>query len=272
MAQPENTVNNTHPQSRPGTPPAPPYSPVTPVMSHSTLFPPPPAADSLLGPSSQSMPPPSQAPVFAPEPVPISESQNPDAIALRSSLSILQMQRQQALRDIRKLDELKQAAARDPETFSRELTSGRLKSATGDIMHPHPASDDGEETVDKHEKEEDAEDAEEEDNMQVDGVTGHQSAQSEAGKLGEIPTPQNVVRMPPINWAKYHIVGESLDELHEEQRRRPSPGEPRRETSAPVPPARNPEHFVAAPYRPFVDRLEPGSTTKGGNKRKHDQT
>ena len=82
----------------------------------------------------------------------------------------------------------------------------------------------------------------------------------------EIPGSQNVVRMPPVNWAQYHIVGESLDKLHEEQRRRPVGGDvigeedlrPREGGRE-----RGEEHVIARPYDPFVDKL--GS---GGGRRK----
>jgi len=236
---------------RPGTPPRPPYSPVTPVLAPLT---PVPGAHSIvppdISPSSSARPfaaqdgvpggfsgPPRQ-PVFMaePPPVPISESENPDAIALRSAISILQLQKQQSLRDIQTLDRMKKAAAADPEGFAKELAAGNLTSSPprGGILNFTDLDDENE--------------------------SGRKGRASEFGK---IPQPQNIVRMPPINWAKYQIVGEPLDRMHEEQRRRPSPGEPRRED----PTQRAPEHFIAAPYRPLVDKLEtpgkPRGTSKG---------
>ena len=76
----------------------------------------------------------------------------------------------------------------------------------------------------------------------------------------EIPGSQNVVRMPPVNWAQYHIVGESLDKLHEEQRRRPVGGDIIGEELRPREGgrARGEEHVIARPYDPFVDKLAPG--------------
>jgi hypothetical protein len=41
-----------------------------------------------------------------------------------------------------------------------------------------------------------------------------------------LPKPQNVVRCPPINWAQYGVVGESLDKLHAEQQQAPNQGAP----------------------------------------------
>ena len=157
--------------------------------------------------------------------MPISESQNPDAIALRSALSILQIQKQQSLRDIQTLEKMKNAAVADPEGFARELVAGNLSAKeTEDFVN---LSADNEDT-------------------EKNGTEG------KGNEFGQIPTPQNVVRMPPVNWAKYQIVGEPLDKMHEEERSRPSLGEPRREDHS----QRPPEHMIASPYRPLVDRLD----------------
>lgn len=231
----------------PGTPPRPPYSPVTPVFAHldavaskeATIIPPPlslsPTSHAPAEtPAYQPPRPPAVPAVFKPEPppVPISESENPDAIALRSAISILQMQKQQSLRDIQTLDRMKEAAAADPEGFARELAAGRLRTedrgavvqfSEGDAMD---TDEDNKEGVKQ---------------AQGDGTTT-------TSKFGRIPPPQNVVRMPPINWAKYQVVGEPLDRMHEEQLHRPNLGEPRREPA--------PEHVLASPYRPLVDQLE----------------
>ncbi|KAJ5157688.1 uncharacterized protein N7482_008788 [Penicillium canariense] len=232
---------------RPGTPPRPPYSPVTPVFAQldpvastgATIIPPPLSpspkshAQSELFSGYRPPPPPATPPVFKPEPrpVPISESENPDAIALRSAISILQMQKQQSLRDIQSLDRLKEAAAADPEGFALELAAGRLR--TEDRGAVIQFSDD------------DVMDTEEE---WKEGEKKPNGDSTSASKFGRIPPPQNVVRMPPINWAKYQVMGESLDRMHQEQLRRPSSGEPRREPAA--------EHVLASPYRPLVDQLD----------------
>ncbi|KAJ5625418.1 hypothetical protein N7510_001727 [Penicillium lagena] len=237
---------------RPGTPPRPPYSPVTPVFA--PLAPVTNGEPSIIPPSSpspttrpllytgyppQPPPPPRDPPVFKPEPppVPISESENPDAIALRSALSILQLQKQQSLRDIQTLDRLKDAAAADPAGFARELAAGRLKTEDRGAVVQFSEEDD-----------------EEEKEGHAEGTQGPEYTQgsklsADESKFGRIPPPQNVVRMPPINWAKYQVVGESLDRMHNEQLHRPNPGEPRRGEAAP-------EHVLASPYRPLVDKLE----------------
>ncbi|KAF7716603.1 Uncharacterized protein PECH_004413 [Penicillium ucsense] len=242
------TVPST-PVDRPGTPPRPPYSPVTPVFAHlntvaaanATIVPPPltPSPTSHTPPNRPSNHVPSQPPgvpaVFKPEPppVPISESENPDAIALRSAISILQMQKQQTLRDIRSLDRLKEAAAADPEAFARELAGGRLRTEDRGTVIQF--------------SEDDAMDTDEE-NEQPEGFEGSQEKNGSGSRFGRIPQPQNIVRMPPINWAKYQIVGEPLERMHEEQLRRPTPGEPRQQPA--------PEYLLASPYRPLVDQLD----------------
>ncbi|PKY07167.1 hypothetical protein P168DRAFT_279160 [Aspergillus campestris IBT 28561] len=261
-----------NPNDRPGTPPRPPYSPVTPVFAHLAPVPnlptgvAPPIVPPATSPSpttrlasdasiAPDLPPPAEpaasAPLFAPAepaPVPISETDNPDAIALRSALSILQMQKQQSLRDIRALERLKTAAAADPEAFARELAAGRLSAADpGGFVNF---------TADEEEEEE----------------GGRREEGGGRARLDTIPTPQNVVRMPPVNWAKYQVVGEPLDKMHEEQRRRPLAGDPRRDSSAqqPLQQQRAPEHLLASPYRPLVDRLETPAErakTEGKNKK-----
>lgn len=242
---------------RPGTPPCPPYSPVTPEFAHldpvasgeATIIPPPlspsPKSHAPETPTYRPPRPPAAPAVFKPEPppVPISESENPDAIALRSAISILQMQKQQSLRDIQALDRMKEAAAADPDGFARELAAGRLRTEDRGAVIQFSEDD----AMDTDEKDE-------------EGGKSTPGDGSTASKFGRIPAPQNVVRMPPINWAKYQIVGEPLDRMHEEQLRRPHPGEPRREPA--------PEHVLAAPYRPLVDQLETPAKGRGPSKTK----
>lgn len=288
-----NDNNNQNPTpERQGTPERPPYSPVTPVLAHlapipggATIVPPPAIQDTaakatamaVTKPNNTSvtsnpvrynepvnpqavMPPPQQPqqpqqqqqPLYPPpnpirpepSPVPISESDNADVIALRSAISLLQFQKQKALNDIKALDELKRAAAADPEGFSRELLAGNLSQQDNQFIDTDITMKD------------DGNDEEEDESEEVE----HESR----NKFGKIPKPQNVVRMPPINWAKYHIVGEPLDKMHEEQRNRPFAGVPRQDPSQ-----RAPEHFVAAPYRPLTDRIDsPVKGARGKRERK----
>ena len=287
----DNTSQNPTPE-RQGTPEQPPYSPVTPVLAHLAAIPggativPPPAIEETatamtvtktnntsnvpsnpvrynepVNPQAV-MPPPQQPqqpqqqqqPSYPPpnpirpepSPVPISESDNADVIALRSAISLLQFQKQKALNDIKALDELKRAAAADPEGFSRELLAGNLSQQNNQFI-------DTDITMKDDDDDDDSGDESEE-----------EGEQQSKNKFGKIPKPQNVVRMPPINWAKYHIVGEPLDKMHEEQRNRPFAGVPRQGPSQ-----RAPEHFVAAPYRPLTDRIEsPVKGSRGKRERK----
>ena len=215
-------AGNTPPttsDARSSTPPRPSFSPVTPVMTQANLVP--------AGFSSR--PPPEW--IDEPAPLPLSLDENPDAIALHAAISILQLQRQNSLKDIRHLDKMKKAALEHPETFVSDLKAGKLQK-------PPPAG-----IIDA-----DASD----DEMTHDAQ--HQDDQS--SDFGRIPNAQNVVRCPPINWDKYHVVGESLDKLHEQQRRKPGPGEADDGTH-------QPDHIIAGPYRPFADKLEQNTGDKG---------
>jgi hypothetical protein len=168
--------------------------------------------------------------------VPISESENPDAIALRSAISILQLQKQQSLRDIQSLERMKDAAGSDPEGFARDLASGRLRTEERGAVIQFT--------------EDDNMDTDEDDENENETGPGKSAGKDpKLSPFGRIPAAQNVVRMPPINWSKYHVVGDSLDRMHEEQLRRPSPGDLKRGEPAP-------EHVLASPYRPLVDRLD----------------
>lgn len=211
-------------------------------------------------------PPPTAQMSEPPQPVPISESTNPDAIALRAAMSILQLQRQQALRDMQTLERQKEAAVADPEAFARDVASGKIKArGMRGILGPVgevQASSDG---VDPGGNEGLVEDGEA---MDDSGDESDRPTAETIGTFGEIPSEQNVVRMPPINWAKYHIVGESLDKLHEEQRSRPVAGQPLRDEDL-KPRPRAPEHVIASPYDPWRDKLEAkekGRTRSGRGK------
>ena len=221
-------------------PQGPPYSPITPVLPAATLAP----ASTGYARESHSLKA-DQLPLQ-----PISESDNSDAIALRSALSILQIQRQQSLRDLKTLERQKHEAVAHSETFANNIVSGKIRSASNDGIfgqaqgvrqvwgQHHPSNGDGE--------------------PGKNGTEGGRSSSSDT-----IPIPQNIVRCPPVNWAKYHIVGEALDKLHEEQRSRPAPGQLRRDQDT----MRPPEHVIAAPYRPWADKLPESSIrTRSGTR------
>jgi hypothetical protein len=214
---------SSSPQSehQPGSesPSAPPYSPITPVLSSTTVATP----HENLAPNYLSA-------AEQPPPQPISDSDNPDVLALRATASILQIQRQQTLRDMKTLERQKLAAVADPEAFIAIVAAGKIKTASDQDMIGTSVQD------------------------ATDGQGQHPTPGFDITAFGAIPAPQNVVRCPPINWEKYHIVGEPLDKLHKEQRLRPTTGEPAESGKAP-------DHIIAAPYRPFVDQLPSSPVT-----------
>ena len=208
-------------EERSSTPPRPSFSPVTPTITQA----------SLANVGQDSRPPLDW--IDEPEPLPISLEDNSDAIALRAAISILQLQREQSLRDIRALDTMKAAALREPESFAENLKAGKLsKSPPSGITNLDDSDDE-----------------------MTDGPIENDQRASETSKFGKFPNAQNVVRCPPINWDKYHVVGESLDKLHEQQRRRPSSGDFLSGDGD-----QQHEHVIAAPYRPFVDKLNASTT------------
>lgn len=210
-------------------PKAPPYSPISPVMQTAFLN------QDTAG----------QQQAFPSQPLPMepfSESNNTDTIALRSAISILQIQRQQAIRDIQALERQKIAATADPEAFAKDVATGKLKTVPSGVL---------EQTTTPF--------AKDEDNAISDGDTDMGDCPPErTSKFEDVPGPQNVVRCPPVNWAKYHILGEPLDKLHEEQKMRPSGGRP----GMSEPGGRGEEHVIAAPYNPWKDKME--NTAKTG--------
>lgn len=194
------------------TPPRPSYSPVTPTIQPAGLAPT----------STQ------HQWINQPPTEPVSLEENPDAIAVRAAISILQLQRQQSLQDIKDLNKMKTAALKDPEAFLADLRAGKLSNR-------------------------DKKDSASHDN--IDSLSSVNGIPSGHSSFGTIPEAQNIVRAPAINWSKYHIVGEPLDKLHEVQRRRPDLGEVESEEYN----GNRPEYAIAAPYRPFVDKLSPST-------------
>jgi hypothetical protein len=117
-----------------------------------------------------------------------------DSIALRSTLRLLMLQRDRARRDIVALEELRDAALKEPIEFVEYIQSQKR----GRVSRANSAS----------------------------------SSSSDGGKKGnifagkEIPKPQDIYRCPPVEWSQYRILGAPLDALHDAQRRRPSPSRP----------------------------------------------
>ncbi|KAF1837473.1 hypothetical protein BDW02DRAFT_491284 [Decorospora gaudefroyi] len=231
-------------RSKSPTPDRPPVSPLTPTASAAQLAP-------VERTQTRPRPAPPPTATFRPQPpsVAISESDNPDAIALRSAISLLQLQREKSRRDLKALEELKAAAVSDPQAFARSLQEQRTQASQSyqDILTPtlsgltdSPCSD--EEQTKSAEARKDSTDRE--------AMTGPPA-------FPPIPQPQNIVRCPPVNWEKYHIIGEPLDKIHEEQKKWPGSAEPPRTKSG----QRAPPHSITAPYSPFTDGVGRSSST-----------
>ncbi|KAF2253047.1 hypothetical protein BU26DRAFT_213859 [Trematosphaeria pertusa] len=223
-------------QSR--SPNRPPVSPITPTVSVAQLAP-----IERPDPRNRVVPPPTATFRQQPPSVPISESENPDAIALRSAISLLQLQREKSKRDLKALEDLKAAAVSDPQGFVHSLREQRAQAAGAhhDILTPTLSDISESARREAGDGLEQRDGVARKDSADVDGAT------TDLSKFPSIPQPQNVVRCPPVNWAKYHIVGEPLDRMHEEQRQYPGSLEPPRTQQG----TKAPPHAVAAPYSPL---------------------
>ncbi|KAI0189382.1 hypothetical protein EV127DRAFT_341248 [Xylaria flabelliformis] len=231
------------PSPRSSSPVRPTYSPITPPLN-ATAFPPRPTYTHNSHVDATAAPP--------PPPEPIDFHSNPDVLALKSAISILQMQRRKAERDMAALDRVKSAALAEPEAFVRDLTTGQVR-VEGEGLFVGSVKD----------KDDDSDS----DSSSTTQEKPNIKADPDVERPGpppwtQIPKPQNVVRCPPINWSQYAVVGESLDKLHNEQVRRPAQGTPATLT----PEGRfefkggdgkqEPYMGVAAPYAPGKDRID----------------
>ena len=227
-------------------PDRPPVSPITPTSSVAQLAPLEPSQ-----PRPRVVPPPVATFRQQPPSVSISESENPDAIALRSAISLLQLQREKSKRDLKALEELKAAAVSNPQNFVRSLHEQRAHASKskGDVLTPTLAD------LSEAARTEQGEGGEEHHGALRKDSAGVEGPATDKSSLPPIPEPQNIIRCPPVNWAKYHVVGESLDKMHDEQRRYPGSAEPPRTQQG----NKAPPHAVAAPYSPFTDGVGPQS-------------
>ncbi|KAH8910677.1 hypothetical protein BR93DRAFT_923395 [Coniochaeta sp. PMI_546] len=257
-----------HSDARPSSPTGgPPISPITPTFA--------PAQPAPNATQRQPLPPFSQTrqtfthsqpdqtgmpPPPAP-PQPISFDDNPDVLALKSAISILQLQKARATRDVQSLNRAKEAALADTEGFIADLASGRVGTEADRLFPDLTPRRGAADSVDEEEDDDDSSDEEEEDeemaepgqkqDIPTDGasvsVPSSITPQNDVDKAAAsqnrkekrkkqpaapppawrtLPKPQNVVRCPPINWSQYGVVGESLDKLHAEQQRAPTQGAP----------------------------------------------
>jgi hypothetical protein len=193
---------NIPPQQDPPSPQRPPISPITPPLP-ATLLP----GDNR--PSFTHTQQTEQVGIPPPPPVPIDFENNPDVIALRSAISVLQVQRGRATADIQALSKIKDEATADPEAFLRDLAAGKVKSQEHKIDFSALNDDDDDDGDDEDE----------------DG-DANMTTKEPQRSWTNMPNPQNVVRAPPINWAQYAVVGESLDKIHSDQLSRPPQGAP----------------------------------------------
>jgi hypothetical protein len=163
------------------------------------------------------------------------------------------MQARNATKDIQALQAIKERAMKDPEGFARAVATGEVQGK-GDALFA-PSQDDDDMDDDDEEVPEERLDKEKEEKA-----------------WPKLPTPQNVVRCPPINWNQYAVVGESLDKLHADQQARPTEGMPQRlgpdgSLSFGGDGQRRPADLgVAAPYQFGRDKIEKMSTRKGGKR------
>jgi hypothetical protein len=239
-------VGDASSATRPSSPTSdrPPVSPITPTATAAQPAPLPPDAGPRVA------PPPATTFRQQPPSLPISESDNPDAIALRSAISLLQLQRDKSRRDLQALQDLKHAAVADPHAFVRSLQEQRAQAARthSDVLTPTLAGLADTPVGPRHD---DNHDEATSTGQRIDARkdSAHVDAKAAWTRFPAIPQPQNIVRCPPVEWAKYHIVGEPLDKMHEEQRKWPGSSEPPRIANG----MRAPPHSVTAPYSPFKD-------------------
>ncbi|KAM0343367.1 hypothetical protein ACHAPU_008688 [Fusarium lateritium] len=247
------TLNTDNPLgNNPPSPTRPPVSPLTPPLRPTQ----PPVAEpaSAAGRPTLTHSQPDQTAIAPPAPQPIAFDSNPDVIALKSAISILQIQRQRATADIQALSRAKDEAVNDPEAFIRDLAAGKINAPANDDSDSDSDSDDD----DVNNAATGSQKADHQQDL-GEGSSG-QRIPTEPPAWANIPQPQNVVRCPPINWSQYAVVGDSLDKLHHEQVVRPSQGTPASIGANGTYEFRGEgkqERYqgVAAPYAPTQDRL-----------------
>lgn len=221
--------------TRSDSPDRPPISPITPPLAathlpgdsstSSTVVPPRPTYTHTQHPSQASS-------SIPPQPELIDFSSNPDVIALKSAISVLQVQKQRATADIQALSRTKDDAVHNPDEFVKDLLAGKVNTKSSQARGSHDEDDE---------------------------------RRTEKKSWTTLPIPQDIVRCPPINWSQYAVVGESLDKLHTEQISRPVQGSPAilspsgtYEFRGSDQPQQQAEVYigVAAPYAPGRDKID----------------
>ncbi|UNI15068.1 hypothetical protein JDV02_001639 [Purpureocillium takamizusanense] len=249
--------------------PPPPVSPITPTLAPARLpdtatpQPPLPPPRQALVHSSQ---PAQQVAVPPPPPEPLDFDANPDVLALKSAISVLQVQGRRAAADMQTLSRARDEALADPDAFMRDLAAGKVKSAGDEARYvpPRRANDDDDDDDDREDDQGEEDDSSSSSSSSSDedaDATSKGSREPKPKAWTSLPQPQNVVRCPPINWSQYAVVGESLDKLHAEQVSRPTQGMPASIGTGGVyefkGDGRQEKYLgVAAPYAPGKDRID----------------
>lgn len=221
------------PKERTPSPVRPPVSPITPPLPATVL---PGDNRPTFTHTTQA----EQVGIPPPAPEPIDFESNPDVIALKSAISVLQVQRGRATADIQALSKIKDEASREPEAFLRDLAAGGVRSRDDAL------------TLDDDEDEDE----------EMEGNAGKAQTKEAPRSWSSLPKPQNVVRCPPINWSQYAVVGDSLDKLHADQISHPPQGVPATLGSNGTYEFKageeKPEKYsgVAAPYDPLKDKVD----------------
>ncbi|KAK4507429.1 hypothetical protein PRZ48_001164 [Zasmidium cellare] len=290
---PQLDTTNTQKPAGSSSPVAPAYSPITPKVQpvlpatvhapfvpaenggNFTFSPGEPTAPRLpqLPQQPPQQPKPSIAPTeYIPQPpnLPFSSKDATDAIALRAAISTLQFQKMKAKDDLKTLESIKQLALDDPKHFKTEFAAGRLNESRPKLGDLRAILDEDDDDDDEDEEEEEVklgasrEDegmesrpADQDTNMDVTTKKEANTTKS----FPRIPGPQSVVRMPPVNWDKYGIVGEPLENMHAQQRRWPG-------STSSIGQDKGREHTIAAPYSPWLDHLDPQQRAEGDTFRK----
>jgi hypothetical protein len=188
--------------------------------------------------------------------VKIKLDENTDALALKSAMSILQIQARNAENDIRNLARLKDRALQEPDRFMKAAETGDMQMNGDRLFNPTVEDDAGED----------------DDNEMEDGDEAQANGEASEKPWGKIPSRQTVVRCPPINWQKYAVMGQSLDKLHEDQQSRPTDGMPQiigpdGQLRYGGDGTRRPADMgIASPYQPGRDKIDKMSTRKGGKR------